>query len=411
MTTAMRWSITVLLLVFYGVAPSQQVYLGSPVYYDDPRCRGTETNMGHCSVRSWIPQTSYCRYSHYSHFQDIGVRCYQHTVRLRPQHGDFGGSYGAIEVLETSRYWFMTLCDSSWDDNDARAVCKTAGYIDGKALCCGRLTRDRPHSRFYSGNRISCPANATSFASCGYLVYYGRKMCWGSVRHLASVICYHQPRTSVDNSFAIRINSTSVSPSVGRVEVRHMGVWGGVCSISNAVASVACREINGGRGGGVALTTPPNDGFHGSIWATQLNCTGNETSLAQCVMPPWGAPTTCSPMHSLCYTSAAPVVQLVGGSDGSHGRVEVVVDGSRYTVCDDSWSNEDATVVCRNLGYGGGVAIKCRGNEGSLLQCRSDGWLRSNDRCNTHLKDASVYCHGHILLRQGDHNNGIVTVN
>ena len=42
-----------------------------------------------------------------------------------------------------------------------------------------------------------------------------------------------------------------------------------------------------------------------------------------------------------------------GGPGASHleGRVELCVDGSGWgPVCDDMWSDEDATVVCRQLG-------------------------------------------------------------
>ena len=56
--------------------------------------------------------------------------------------------------------------------------------------------------------------------------------------------------------------------------------------------------------------------------------------------------------------SAAPVVSLAGGSSSSHGRVEITMDGITYTVCDDNWSNNDARVVCRKLGYGGGQSIR-----------------------------------------------------
>ena len=42
---------------------------------------------------------------------------------------------------------------------------------------------------------------------------------------------------------------------------------------------------------------------------------------------------------------------MIGGSYPWEGRVEIYLSGEWGTVTDSQWTNEDAQVVCRGLGY------------------------------------------------------------
>ena len=55
-----------------------------------------------------------------------------------------------------------------------------------------------------------------------------------------------------------------------------------------------------------------------------------------------------APVAANCTTGA---LHLAAGTAANEGRVEICYDNQWGTVCDDSWSNIDARVVCRQLGY------------------------------------------------------------
>ena len=100
-------------------------------------------------------------------------------------------------------------------------------------------------------------------------------------------------------------------------------------------------------------------------------------------------------------------MHLVGGSGPHAGRVEVLHNGSWGTVCSYAWDQKDATVACRQLGYGRAVAalrnaaygrvsgptwyddVHCSGSEASLTQCTHRGL--GVHYCD-HWYDAGVIC-------------------
>lgn len=115
-------------------------------------------------------------------------------------------------------------------------------------------------------------------------------------------------------------------------------------------------------------------------------------------------------------------MRLVNGASASEGRVEIFYRGRWGTVCDNLWNLLDAHVVCRALGYenatqalgraafGPGKGpimldeVECTGNESSLANCSSLGWMVSH--CG-HEKDAGVVCSNdsrgiHILDLSGE---------
>ena len=50
-------------------------------------------------------------------------------------------------------------------------------------------------------------------------------------------------------------------------------------------------------------------------------------------------------------------VRLVGSTSNGQGAVEIYHQSSRqwYRVCPTGWTSSDASVICKKLGYDGGV--------------------------------------------------------
>ena len=98
--------------------------------------------------------------------------------------------------------------------------------------------------------------------------------------------------------------------------------------------------------------------------------------------------------------------ELVGGSFTYEGRIEIYRQNRYTTVCSDGWSQDDADVFCRQIGYPGaefvyGLAefgegsgiiqlrnVECTGTETDIRDCTFN---TDTSNC-THALDAGVRC-------------------
>nr|XP_025965049.1 T-cell differentiation antigen CD6 isoform X2 [Dromaius novaehollandiae] len=189
----------------------------------------------------------------------------------------------------------------------------------------------------------------------------------------------------------------------GRVEMEQAGQWGTVCDDAwdLADANVVCRQLRCGW----ALHARDNASFgrgSGLILRDDVSCEGHEDHL-------WDCPAT--QKHDCSHKEDAGVVcsehqqwQLSGGRDGCAGRVEVFFRGTWSTVCDSTWYEMEASVLCHMLGCGppierpsfnhtlpGKMLYECTSPQPSLAHCK---WTYNKAAPCHQSRAAGVICNG-----------------
>uniref|UniRef100_A0A8C6SCK0 SRCR domain-containing protein n=1 Tax=Neogobius melanostomus TaxID=47308 RepID=A0A8C6SCK0_9GOBI len=354
------------------------------IWMDNVRCSGNETSVFECSHNGL--GAHYC-----GHYQDAGVICEGMSFTHRPLVSGINNCSGTVEVFAAG-YW-GTVCDNSWDINDATVVCRQAGC--GDAVAVARYAQFGQGSGFIWMDNIHCSGNETSVFECSH-------------NGLGDHYCGHYQDAGV--ICEVRLVS-GINNCSGTVEVFVGGYWGTVCHNSWDIndATVVCRQA--GCGDAVAVTHNAQFGEGiGFIWMDNVHCSGNETSVFECSHNGLGA-------HYCGHYQDAGVIcegmfLLVSGNNNCSGTVEVFVGGYWGTVCHNSWDINDATVVCRQAGCGDAVAVArsaqfghgsgfiwmdnvhCSGNETSVFQCSHNGL---GDHYCGHYQDAGVICEGMFL--------------
>eukprot|EP00117_Sycon_ciliatum_P037013 scpid48558/ scgid1506/ Neurotrypsin; Serine protease 12 len=170
-------------------------------------------------------------------------------------------------------------------------------------------------------------------------------------------------RLSSANQTSSGTGDRSVGVAVGRLEVFHNGQWGTVCDdfFDYNDALVACRQL-GFAGVGQILTAASDHRWMGSgpIWMDDLQCSGSEASLQQCMSTAdqqWGDQ-NCGHDEDVGLSCQAAMtregdVRLLGGRTENFGCVQIYHSGSWGTICSWAWNQASATVLCRQLGYNG----------------------------------------------------------
>ncbi|XP_062071161.1 deleted in malignant brain tumors 1 protein-like [Lepus europaeus] len=410
------------------------------IVLDDMQCTGAEAEVWQCRHSGWFSHNC-------GHHQDASAICsgIDGSPDAAPADDDFqcGGlltnSSGSLSSpWYPQKYPTNVVC--AWDIQvDSRAHVKLTFQVvklENFYGCPYDFIEifDGPQSESFSLGKFCSGATPVFTSSANHLtvVFHSDAIITNSGFHASYESLVPDEN---DTGVAIRLMDGS-HQCEGRVELYYNGTWGTVCDDSWDLrdAQVVCGQL----GCGVAVAALGQAHFkrgEGPIALDDVECVGTEAKLWRCLHNGWfahncghheDASAVCSaPSQSVPSPSApspsAPSsslhLRLVNGSSRCEGRVEVYHANTWGTVCDNSWSVENAHVVCRQLGCGLAVSalsgrsfgpgsghillddVKCTGRESSLGECPHRGWF-SHD-CGHH-EDAGVICSDLPVVRLAD---------
>ncbi|MCI4380063.1 hypothetical protein PGIGA_G00235630 [Pangasianodon gigas] len=338
---------------------------------------------------------------------------------------------GRVEIFYNSEWG--TICDDDFTLTNAHVLCRHLGFVNAISWS---------HSAKYGAgtgkiwlDNVICTGSENSIENC-VSRGWGNSDC--SHEEDAGVVCKDErlPGFLEDNIIEMQVDenrlkeirlhpvSAQLPTTEGVVEVKDKNGWIHICDIgwTTKNSRVVCGMMGFPRGKTMAKRTHS----HNSVYRIHsVACSGNEAHLSACTMVfskntstpcPGGGPAAVSCVPGPQFTQGhrhkskrnrRSKVRLKGGARPGEGRVEVLKGSVWGTVCDDHWSLQSASVVCRELGFGTAKEaltdarmgqgtgriymneVRCRGDEKSLWDCPHNNI--TTEKCK-HTEDASVKC-------------------
>ncbi|TDH17404.1 hypothetical protein EPR50_G00009120 [Perca flavescens] len=282
---------------------------------------------------------------------------------------------GRLEVKtnQSTQKW-SSVCEEDFDQQDAEVVCRELG-CGAPSVLQGALYGE-----------VEAPIRAKEF-QCG-----GNESALLDCRSSGS----HRNNCSSGKAVGLTCSEPDVvrlvrgdSHCAGSLELKHHREWKPLTNKFGwtlKTAAVICREL----GCGSTLIVKEAFIVDAPVWGISSDCVQSGYALRDCA--------TASSSMNMLYLTCSDSVRLVNGTSLCSGKLEVKTNQSTQkwsSVCEEDFDQQDAEVVCRELGCGAPSVLQgalygeveapirakefqCGGNESALLDCRSSGSDRNN---------------------------------
>ncbi|XP_067451750.1 scavenger receptor cysteine-rich type 1 protein M130-like [Thunnus thynnus] len=270
---------------------------------------------------------------------------------------------GRLEV-KSEQSW-SSVCEADFDQQDAEVVCRELG-CGAPSVLQGALYGEVEAPMWTK--EFQCGGRESALLDCGR-------------SDSARSTCSPGKAVGLTCSEPVRLVG-GASRCAGTLEVK-LGEWRPVrySDWTMKEATVACRVLDCGSAVSTGIRNEPSDR---SVWRINHDCVQSRSSLRDCVS------SSSRSSSSIIQLTCSDSVRLVNGTSLCSGRLEVKSEQSWSSVCEADFDQQDAEVVCRELGCGAPSVLQgalygeveapmwskefqCGGRESALLDCgRSD---------------------------------------